>query len=150
MKPCDSLDPKEIVTAYVYANTPMYLYRHLRSIEPLRELATESSINSLVEEYNERTTKEKRTEADVAIAYAMLIAVTFLEYSEALAAFDRFDLCRLDWGRDVRDIFIRTSPISNFISISQKPKISRVEQALSDSSTNILALEIIPKGQNKE
>lgn len=150
MKPVDGLDPKEIVTAYVYANTPMYLYQHLRSIESLRELATESPISSLVEEYNEKTTKEKREEADIAIAYAMLIAVTFLEYRKALDAFDRFDLSRLDWGRDIKGIFIRTSPISNFISISQKPEISRIEQALSDSSTNILALEISPKSQNEE
>jgi hypothetical protein len=130
----------EVVSAYLFANTPMYLYRHLRSNPSIKELAENTTLEVLVKEYGIRTSKEKRTAEEVAVAYALLVAVTFLGYSQASAAFRQFDLSRLDWGNDIRDIFVRETTPETEITVSAKPTIFQPEQQTLGSSTTIFSL----------
>jgi len=139
------LDLKQVITAYLFANTPMYLYRHLRYIDSVEELGKRTTLKALVKEYDKRTSKEQRSTKDIAVAYALLVAITFWEYRRALAAFDDFELSRLNWGNDIKDIFISTSPITDILNISAKLTYPSTKQTASDSSTGTLVLDLTDK-----
>jgi hypothetical protein len=142
MKPSEKLDKTEIISIYFFANTPMYLYRNFRNMESIKELTKTIPISSLINEFDERTQKDKKSEEDIAIAYAILIAITLLEYRDALATFEKIELSKLDWGIEIKDIFIKTSPITGFLEISQKPKISTNNNIITDSNATFLSLNI--------
>ena len=106
MKLIDQSDLKQLAISYLFANTPMYLYRHFSRNISLKELAVKNPIKRLVTEYELRTAKKKKTVEDITIAYSILVAITFLKYDKALAAFDMIDLSKLDWGNEIKDIHL--------------------------------------------
>lgn len=133
----DKIDLEEVISTYLFANTPMYLYRRLRSNASIEQLAKNTNLDVLLEEYNRRTSTEERTAEEVAVAYALLVAVTFLRRSEPSTAFRDFDLSRLDWGKDIRDIFISETPPETEIRVTVDPIIAQMKQPTSSSSTTI-------------
>src|SRR5258708_12278010 len=66
-----------IVRHYMLANTPRYLYRHLRADPSVESLAESSTPKELLRAISAREKKPDRTTEDVAIAYAMLVALSF-------------------------------------------------------------------------
>ena len=143
------LDLKQVAKAYLFANTPLYLYRRLRNIASVKELGEDTPLNVLITEYNKRTSKKRKTVEDIAVAYSLLITTTFWDYQQAKAALDNFNLSLLDWGRDIKDIFISTSPITNIIGILVEPtyKFDKQTSAESSSSTLVLDLNSTNKGE---
>lgn len=140
----DQLELKQINSAYLFANTPKYLYRHLRHIQSVQELSKNTTLQNLVDEYNEITSPTRKSSEDVAIAYALLIMVTFWEYQKALVAFGKFDLSRLEWGNDIKDIFVTNAPINNIVRINVKPNIPPSELEASGNSTSTALIDIHP------
>ncbi len=104
----ERIDLKPLVEAYLFANTPMYLFRHFRENASLRELTQQTSVEALTAEYIDRTRKEWKSIEDIVVAYAILIAITFLEYGQVLTVFESLDLSHLDWGEEIKDIFQTT------------------------------------------
>jgi len=146
----DQIDLKPLTKAYLFANTPMYLYRHLRGNASLRELVEHNPIQVLTSEYEHRTAKETRSIEDVVVAYAVLVGITFLGYQQALEVFHSLELSRLDWGHEIKDIFISTARIVSFTSATVKPQ-ARIERTESSSSQNVLEISLRTKGHsNKE
>jgi len=145
----DQLDINEINSVYLFANTPKYLYRHLRHIQSVQELSRHATLQNLVDEYNEITSPTAKSSEDIAIAYALLITVTFWEYQQALAALNKFDLSRLEWGNEMKDIFRKNTPINTIVRIHAKANIPRNEFRASGSSTSTVSYEYTrnnPKG----
>ena len=142
MRLIDQIDIKQLTNSYLFANTPMYLYRHFRRNISLKELAENNPTKRLVAEYKRRTAKKKRAVEDITIAYSILVAITFLEYQQALAAFDTINLSKLDWGNEIKDIYTSKTKITNIVRLSVEPQISHVKKTKSDSSTNTLSLNI--------
>jgi len=138
----EQIDLKPLIATYLFANTPMYLYRHFRRNASLKELAENNPPQRLVNEYKRRTSKKTKATKDIVIAYCILIAITFLEYQQALAVFDTINLSGLDWGSDIKDIYMSKIKIASVTRLVVKPQISPVEQTKSDSSTNTLLLNI--------
>jgi hypothetical protein len=137
----DQLDIKEINSVYLFANTPKYLYRHLRHIQSVQELSQRATLQNLVDEYNEITSPTTKSSEDIAIAYALLIMVTFWEYEQALNAFGKFDLSRLEWGKDIKDIFKANAPINTIIRIDMKANIPLDSLKSSGNSTSTVHYE---------
>lgn len=131
----DQLDLKSLCETYLVANTPMYLYRHLRSNNSLRRIAEDFSAEGLVAEYESRTTKQRRSVEDIAVAYAMLSAITQLDYPVAMAALDNMDLSRLDWATELRDIYLATRRPVSYVGVTLQPRVlskaSRTETSVS-------------------
>jgi hypothetical protein len=103
----DPTDLQPLAKIYLFASMPSYLYRNFRKQGALVELTKSKPIETLTAEYESRATQENRSVEDVAVAYAILIAITYLPYQEAIAIFDRLDLSLLDWGQEIRDIFVK-------------------------------------------
>jgi hypothetical protein len=137
----DQLDIKEINSVYLFANTPKYLYRHLRHIQSVQELSQRATLQNLVDEYNKITSPTTRSSEDIAAAYALLIAVTFWEYQKALATFEKFDLSRLEWGNDIKDIFKTNAPINTIVGIGAKANIPPNNLEATGSSTSTASYE---------
>ena len=137
----DQLDIKEINSVYLFANTPKYLYRHLRHIQSVLEVSQHATLQNLVDEYNKTTSPTTKSSEDIATAYALLITVTFWEYQKALAAFGRFDLSRLEWGNDMKDIFKTNAPINTIVEIDAKANIPPNNLEASGSSTSTASYE---------
>jgi len=142
MKLIDQIDIKQLTNSYLFANTPMYLYRHFRRNPSIKELAENDSTQKLAKEYNKLTSKKTKPINDIVIAYSILIAITFLEYQQALTAFGTVDLSKLDWGNDIKDIYVSKTKITNIFSLAVEPRISLVKKTKSDSSTSKLLLNI--------
>jgi len=143
----DQLDIEEINSVYLFANTPKYLYRHLQHIKSVQELSQHASLQNLVDEYNKITSPTTKSSEDIAIAYALLITVTFWEYQKALAAFDKFDLSRLEWGNDVKHIFKTNAPINTIVGIDMKADIPPNGLKVSGSSTSTASYEYTHNNQ---
>jgi len=137
----DRLDTKEINSVYLFANTPKYLYRHLRHIQSVQELSQRATLQNLVDEYTKITSPIARSSEDIAAAYALLIAVTFWEYQEALAALGKFDLSRLEWGNDMKDIFRTNAPINTMVGIGAQASIRPCNLEATGSSTSTASYE---------
>jgi len=100
-----ALNLTALVEWYMFASIPGYLYRHFRADATIQNLVRRLPTEILIADYDAHTRKTDRSAEDVTIAYAVLIGLTFLSYRETLAAFDRLDLSRLDWGDEIKSIF---------------------------------------------
>lgn len=117
-----SIDIEVLKREYLFASTAAHLYEHFREDGSLRRLAQEEKPEILVKEYKERTVKGDRSVEDVVVAYAVLIAVTFYDYKEAIETFNRFDLSKLEWGEKVKDIYMQEAQITTYITGQGKGK----------------------------
>ncbi len=147
----ERIDLKPLIEAYLFANTPMYLFRHFRENASLRELTQQTSVEALTAEYIDRTRKEWKSIEDIVVAYATLIAITFLEYGQALTVFESLDLSHLDWGEEIKDIFQTTidkekleqaiETATDFLTIDELIVLSRVRYGLDDITPTSLKAE---------
>ena len=136
------IDLKPLTEAYLFANTPIYLFRRFRENSSLRELAKHTTVEELTTEYINRTTKAEKSIEDVVVAYSLLIAITFLEYDKAVATFESIDLSRLDWGEEIKHIFRETMPVVNYFSASITPEVNPNSITKSDGSANYLEVDL--------
>ena len=121
----EKLDLDPLYKSYLFANTPMYLYQHFREHAALEELAKRVSLQELIEEFNQQVNKEPRTIEDVVTAYALLVAITFLDYKQVISALNNLDLSRLDWGNDITSIFRARAIPTKTITIKAKAPIAQ-------------------------
>ncbi len=111
-----SIDIEALKREYLFANTVEQLYQHFRENTSLQNLAKTEKPEILVEGYKKRTEKDERSIKDVVEAYAVLIAVTFYDYKEAIKIFKKFDLSKLEWGEELKDIYRREARITIYIT----------------------------------
>jgi len=129
-----------IVSGYLVANTPSYLYQRLRQIRAIQNLPLNTPSEELISEFRKVTSQKPGSVDEIATAYAILAAITFLDYPKALQVLSTLDLSKLDWGQDFRDIFVKNSRATNVFDL----RISPFSQPLilqANSSTRIIPLE---------
>lgn len=117
-----SIDIEALKREYLFANTAAHLYEYFREDGSLRKLAQEEKPEILVEEYKRRTVKDEKSVDDVVVAYAVLITLTFYDYSEAVKIFGKLDLSKLEWGEEVKNIYIREARITVYSTEQGKGK----------------------------
>jgi hypothetical protein len=107
----DQINMPAIIRHYALANTPRYLYKHLRSESSVETLAAESSPDELLAAIEEIEANAGRTASDVGVAYAMLVALSYQPYAKVQEALARWTPQILSWA-------------SAIISIIQEPKVA--------------------------
>ena len=75
------------------------------------------------------------------ISYLILTAITFWEYSQALSAFNSLELSRLEWGEEIKNIYVFKHPMTSIISISAKHGYSSDINTASSNATSNLILD---------
>lgn len=140
------IDLPALTKVYLFANTPMYLYNHFRGNSSLQLLATYTSIQDLVNEFTARTDKEKRTLEDIVVGYSVLIIISFLDYKRALEAFEQMDMARIEWGVEIKAIYINSARVTNVFRESVKlPVRLFIDTTRSSGSQNSLSTSPKPK-----
>jgi len=101
---------REFREVYLVSNTPLYLFKRLRQLQAVQQLAHGAEAEELIEEYIRRVKAKERTMEDVAIAYACLVAMTQKESPEAISLLRSLDLTDLNWASVIRDIYFTKKP----------------------------------------
>jgi hypothetical protein len=94
-----------LTKAYLFANTPSYLYSRFRADDSVRNLGTTSTPDELAQQFRERMNKSERSLEDAVIGYAVLVAVTFMTFADATSAFARIDIRRAEWGPQLKALY---------------------------------------------
>lgn len=136
------IDMEELIRDYIFASSAGYVYDHFVANNSVRNLANIKAPDILMKEYEERTEKAERTIEDVVVAYAVLVGITFLDYSQASSIFDKIDLSKLEWGQDIKDRYMRNVRPTVFVSgegkgIQMKVKESRSKDSSIFSDTRV-------------
>jgi hypothetical protein len=124
-KEMDSL--REIL---LQANSGSQVYRGFRQSKVLSDLAVRENERVLVDEYRVRTEKEDRSIDDVVIAYAILVIASFFEYEERRALFQQLNLSRLQWGEELKRLYLEEIPT---IYLATGGKATRLEHDYASS-----------------
>ncbi len=135
-----SLD--DLKSKYLYANTPRYLFKHFRSSIPLQLLAIQNQPESLAREYNKIISPDIKSLENIVLAYAILVAFSFLEYSKVRDIYSSLDVTKLKWGEDIKSISMTTVKNWNFTTF--QPDIPEVIHTPfeSDSSTATASFDL--------
>ncbi len=132
------LDLEALTESYLFANTPGYLYRHFRRNSSIEQLIKQVPIQVLIKEYNARAIRKELLK-EVVTAYSILIAFTFLDYQEALQAFEKTNLALLDWGNEIKALFVFNTPSTNSytetISSTTPSKLKIAEAVKAETAT---------------
>ncbi len=110
-----AIDVDYLKREYIFANNATQLYQRFRENTSLQELARGNGPESLIEEYQRLINKDEKTVDEVVKAYALLIAATFLDYKEAAETISKLDLAKLEWGKELKDIYMRGATITIYV-----------------------------------
>jgi hypothetical protein len=140
-----SIDTEALKREYLFANTASQLYRHFRENISVKSLSETEKLEALAEEYKARTQNNDRSIDEVVEAYAILMAITFYDYQDAIEAFKMFDLPRLEWGKALEDIYRRKSRITIYITKHGSPQELKEVSTLGEGTVNYKTLHGIPE-----
>lgn len=118
---CGKLNIGALVEHYALANTPRYLYRHIRSEVSVEALAAAATVDEILAEIDLRTAKSDRATNDVALAYALLVSLSFKNIGEvrsAVAAWERPG--GLIWVDHILSIINQTAIVTSLFNMSAK------------------------------
>lgn len=101
---------REFREVYLVSNTPLYLYKRLRRLPAVQQLARATDAKELHAEYLRCAKAATREPDDVATAYACLIAITHKDPGEAVPVLRALDTADLDWASAIRDLYFIKSP----------------------------------------
>jgi hypothetical protein len=102
------IDLLAVMRHYMLANTPRYLYWHLRAEPSVASLAGSSTPRELLAFVSAYEEKPERTAEDVAIAYAMLVALSFQDRRAVLEALADWHPSALTWASHILSIISET------------------------------------------
>lgn len=107
----EKLNLNAVLRYYMLANTPRYLYRHLREEPSLASLAESSTPRELLDEITARETSGQTVE-DFAIAYALLVALSFQNYGAVVAVLADWQPIKLAWGKSIAAILAQSAIVT--------------------------------------
>ena len=131
MEPKYRFDLNELGPIYLYANTPMYLFRRLKDSSALYDATSEFSPEELIEQYNQIASKQTKTGEEVVAAYALLVSLSYRDYNEISNLLDKANTNGLDWAAHIIQILKATG--KNTDSMEIKPSIT-LDNLISTSS----------------
>ena len=86
-----------LASYYLLANTPTYLYRRFRESPTVQRLATEATAYQLVQSLLKIDKLKQRNLSDVVTAYALTVALTFLEQRDVSKALRGKKVKNIEW-----------------------------------------------------
>jgi len=110
------IDVESLCQIYLVSNTPRYLYKHLRSDPSVQWMAKNLSANQLVGLYTESQEGSTRSISEVAVAHAVLAALSHMSYGDIAPVLDSLPTAGLKWASELIDILKRTRIIIETVS----------------------------------
>ena len=123
------INPEELSEQYLFANTPMYLYQKFRESDAVFELSNLNT-SDIVKQYNEIAQRYPKTFKEIITAYALLISLSFKDYSEVKESLNKLEKNGLDWAPQIIQFMADTTKLSQEIYV----RIQRPEPQISLSN----------------
>ena len=125
-------DLRSLARVVVLANTAPSLYKGLMTTQLIGALKRGSSVPELRALYDRVTSRGRRTEIELGIAYATLIALMTHD-----AEASQPDTSRLKWGKAIADLVRQTTAVTQEIILTGNiPSQPRVQEQQSASNRN--------------
>ena len=129
------LDLRELTRVLVVANTPLSLFKGLSRCSAMEKLRKQPAAE-LVEYYERLTSRPKRSELVIGLAYVLLSAILLDQRDSGRKI--NIDASRLHWGPQIREHLERFIVSTERISAYQQPTISVVDSASAYTSGQVL------------
>ena len=103
------IDIKNIGKRLAYANTPAYMYKHLREEESVADIADMFTSDELIAQLKNSIVREVSSNEGIVLMYALLVAIT-LKGDEQSLIFLR-QICEnstVRWFKEITSIFLST------------------------------------------
>ena len=140
---------KESAEKYLCANTPGYLYTHLKRLQEVESLANELSTKELFELCKQSSEISKKNgEVELAF-YICLVALSFKEYSESYPFLELLKTDEYKWANSIISLILeKYVPVTEHtIDVKNKPKIILSEEGF--ISPTISDIDINLNGDKK-
>jgi hypothetical protein len=111
------LNTPAIVRHYMLANTPRYLYRNLRAESSVATLADSAGPQELLAAVNAIEDNPNRRVEDVAVAYAMLVAMSLQDYRLATEALAQWEPKALAWAKEITAILTHNNVVTRTVEL---------------------------------
>jgi hypothetical protein len=131
----------DIEATFLVANTPGYLYRHLRQSDAV-SLLEEQTSEWLGHRFTELVENAERSAGDVAEAYAVLVALS-LRTDDGLDILKALDVAGLSWGKQIRELALRNAPSITALQLAVAPALESTTQI--DTSTTESSINMPPQ-----
>ena len=106
------LNTKAIARTFLLANTPSYLYRHLRAEQSVAAFARANTAQSIAALVRSQLSVPPGTAINAPLVYALLAAITLAPPPDSHKAIASLDISNLEWGEAFRAIFSATTPLT--------------------------------------
>lgn len=90
---------REMARLYILANTPYSLYHGLRQSRGVQQLVADHFPSELEQYYDHLTTRARRTEIEIGLAYGLLVALLTCDTPPTA-----IDASRLRWGNEIQEL----------------------------------------------
>jgi hypothetical protein len=147
------MDLSPLYELYMYANTPLFMYRRFREVAAVERLAKDQSAHDLVAAWNMYACKQERTVEDEVRAYAALVALSFVEdYQAVTTALAAAHMGVLRWDMDIKDAVLRfRSPVVSVVLSAPRPQMPGPvfvrPGAYADTASNVYLIDKSAHGQ---
>lgn len=105
------LDVNKLAKIVSVANTPMYLFTHLRLNPSVFQFAKEFTTTEIISIFKNKLKRQDKNEEDLAIIYACIIALTFKRLEEVSSFLQQLHSYKLKWGDRLANIYFATVKI---------------------------------------
>lgn len=115
------LDVENLMGILAVANVPGYLYRHYRKDVSIQGLSKRFTAEELISEYEEVVSRGRLTLVRRTVCYSLLMALTLKPYEEVKDFFDRLGDSRLEWVKEIKEIYLGRMMVTIITEKSKLP-----------------------------
>ena len=112
---------EELGLVYLVANTPRYLFKHLRAHPSVQRMGEEVGVDFLLPLYSKNLKKQTKSIGEICVAYAALIAMSYKDWETVAPLLEALETKGLDWGSEILDILRKTEWPAKTISLAMQP-----------------------------
>lgn len=141
------IDIDDVFKIYIFSNTPSYLYRKLRVSSTVKWAARNLSVAQVLDIYGQTRQARGSSGHALAVAYAMLVALSLMDYSEVKPAVEGLETEGLEWGAIILRKIVAPLIVSQYSEVQLLSPVRRGRQGVSSSAST---LGVIRLGHSEE
>lgn len=136
----------DLSTVYLVSNTPRYLYKQLRIHPTVQRMGEKHTLDEIILVHTNSLNKKDKTAADIALAYASLVAMRFKERDAVAPMLANIHVDELEWGQEIIDILKKTEWDTKILTLDMpKPEHEFYNNMPSQLSVTIETMQTGPR-----
>ena len=102
----NDLNFDELIAYYIFANTPYYLFKNFKNDNSIKDISQKYPANHMINEFNIIYDTESNDIKQKVKIYALLVALSYKEYSETKDFFIKLHINHFKWVKEFKNIII--------------------------------------------